>query len=76
MQTEILEYLMTEKPRTLSVKLDMDVVESARIVAAYHPYKTMSDLLSEILRPILTRMEHEAVEDRAKRPRRAKGQKP
>lgn len=61
MATGTLDEMMVEKPRTLSVKLHMDVVESARIVAAFQPDTTMSDILSDILRPILARMEAEAM---------------
>lgn len=69
MQTATLDQPMAKKPKTLSVKLDMDVVESARIVAAYHPDKTMTELLSELLRPLLAKMEQEAVEKRARTPK-------
>jgi hypothetical protein len=52
-----------EKAKTLSVKLEMDVVESARIVAAYRG-KTITEMLSEILRPILAKMEHDEASKR------------
>ena len=39
-----------EKPKTMSIKLPMDVLESARIVSAFRG-GTMTDLLAEILRP-------------------------
>ena len=48
------------KPRTLSVKLEMDVVESARIVTGYGT-ESMTELLSRLLRPALAKMEQEAV---------------
>jgi hypothetical protein len=51
------------KPKTLSVKLHMDVIESARIVAAYKG-EQISDMLSNILRPILADMEREAIDQR------------
>jgi hypothetical protein len=55
-----------EKPKTLSVKLHIDVIESARIVSAYRN-ETMTDMLSEILRPVLANMEREEIARRAKR---------
>jgi hypothetical protein len=55
-------------PKTLSAKLPMDVVESARIVAAYRN-EQIGDLLGGILRPILAKMEQE---EQAKR-NKAKG---
>jgi hypothetical protein len=59
MATGLLEPPMAdEKPKTMSVKLPMDVIESARIVAAYRG-ETMADLMAEILRPTLARMEQE-----------------
>ena len=58
---------------TLSVKLHMDVVKTARIVAGYKG-ESMTDMLSEILRPILAAMEVEEVEKRAKE--RAAGEPP
>lgn len=60
-----------EKPRTLSVKLEMDVVEAARIVTAYRD-ESMTELLSAILRPVLSKMEAEEIAKRMK----AKGAKP
>ena len=47
-----------------SVKLDDDVIETARIVAAYRG-EPMADVLGDILRPVLARMEQEAREARA-----------
>lgn len=49
-----------EKPRTMSVKLPMDVIESARIVSAYRG-ESMADLMADILRPVLSRMEQEEI---------------
>lgn len=49
----------------LSAKLPADVVESARIVAAFRN-ESMADLLGDILRPILARMEQEETAKRAK----------
>jgi len=53
------------KPKTLSVKLHMDVIESARIVAAYRG-EQISDLLSNLLRPVLVRLEAEEANRRAR----------
>lgn len=52
-----------EKPTGMAVRLDMDVVETARIVAAYRG-ETISEILSSILRPALHEMEEEEVEKR------------
>jgi len=52
-------------PKTLSVKLEMDVIESARIVAAYRG-ESMTELLSRILRPVLMKMEEEETAKRSK----------
>ena len=57
-----------DKPKTLSVKLHLDVIESARIVAAFTG-ETMTDLMSDILRPALAKMETEAIARRTGRPR-------
>jgi hypothetical protein len=54
-----------EKIRNLSVKLHIDVIEAARIVSAFRG-ETMTDMLSEILRPILAKMEQEETAKRAK----------
>jgi hypothetical protein len=51
------------KPKTLSVKLHMDVIESARIVAAMRN-EQISDMLSDMLRPILAKIEREEMERR------------
>lgn len=59
MATALLDPPMAdEKPKTMSVKLPMDVIESARIVAAYRG-ETMADLMADILRPELARMEQD-----------------
>jgi hypothetical protein len=52
-----------EKTKTLSVKLHMDVIESARIVAAIRNV-SMTDMLSDMLRPELVRMEREELAKR------------
>jgi len=59
MTTTVMEEPMADaKPKTLSTKLPMDVVESARIVAAYRN-EQITDLLGNILRPVLAKMEQE-----------------
>ena len=67
MAVGLMERVMAdEKPKTLSVKLEMDVIESARIVAAYRN-ETMTEMLSAILRPILAKMEREEANKRRKK---------
>ena len=63
------EMMAKARPKTLSIKLHVDVIETARIVAAYRG-EPMADMLSAILRPILTKMEKEEV---ARRGRTSKG---
>jgi hypothetical protein len=63
-----------KKASTLSVKLHMDVIESARVVAAINN-ESMTDLLSGILRPVLTKMEEEAVRKRGSELSKRKGSK-
>jgi hypothetical protein len=55
----------TDRTAMESVKLPADVMESARIVAAYTG-NNIAELLGEILRPVLARMEQEQVEQRSK----------
>ena len=77
MSQDLLERPMADdKPKTLSVKLPVDVIESARIVAAFRN-DTMGDLLAEILRPVLARMEREEMSKRtaADKPKRKTGEK-
>lgn len=57
---------LEEKMKYLSVKLASDVVESARIVAAFRGV-TMADLMGDALRPILAKMEKEEMARRSKR---------
>ena len=57
-----------DKPKTLSVKLPIDVVETARIVSAYRN-ESMTDLLGNALRPILAKMERDEVAKRNKPPK-------
>jgi hypothetical protein len=66
MTTALMELLMSDaKPKTLSVKLPMDVIEAARIVSAYRG-EPMADMLADILRPALVKMERDEVAKRAK----------
>lgn len=52
-----------EKTKLLSVKLEADVVESARIVASCRG-ATIAEMLSELLRPTLAKMEREEMTKR------------
>lgn len=63
--------MAAEKPKTMSVKLEMDVLETARIVAAFRG-QPMTEMLSAILRPVLVKMEQEESAKRYK-PRSKKG---
>jgi len=60
------------KGGTLSVRLRAETVETARIVSAYRG-EIMTDMLSDILQPILTRMESQEVAKRAKGNPKPKG---
>jgi hypothetical protein len=72
METLLMEPPMAKSNReTLSVKLEMDVVESARVVAALTG-ESMTDLLSKILRPTLAKMEQEEMTKRMKATRKGK----
>jgi hypothetical protein len=62
---------VAKKKKGISVQIDEDVVKSARLVSALTD-KSMSTLISEILRPILARMESEEMVRRMK----PKGGKP
>jgi hypothetical protein len=55
---------MADKAKTVSVKLPIDVIDSARIVAALRN-QAMSDLMSDILRPALARMERKELARRS-----------
>ena len=59
------------KPELVSVKLPADVMDSARIVAAYSG-ETIAEMLGEMLRPILAKREKE---EHAKRVKRSEGSK-
>lgn len=54
-----------DKPELVSVKLPADVIDSARIVSAYTG-ETMADLLGNLLRPQLAKMEREEAAKRAR----------
>jgi hypothetical protein len=73
MTDAVLDPPMTDKkPKTLSVKLRIQAIETARIVAAYRN-ETLTDLISDIVEPILARMEKEEVAKRNK-PSKGKGE--
>jgi hypothetical protein len=63
--------MYAEKPKTLSVKVHYDVVESARIVSAYRG-ESMTDMLSDLLRPVLAKMEQEETSKRLRATAKAK----
>lgn len=54
-----------DKPALESVKLPADVMESARIVAAYTG-ESMADMLGAMLRPLLAKREREEAAKRAR----------
>jgi hypothetical protein len=60
------------KLTTQSVKLETDVLEAARIVSAYRGV-SMTELLGEVLRPALAKMEQEEIAKRQKAARKPKG---
>lgn len=61
-----------EVPGTLSVKLRTEVVKSARVIIAIKGNTTLTDLISDILEPILAKMEEEVLASRT-RPSKGKG---
>ena len=63
MSVEVLERAVAEKPRVQSVKLEIDVVESARIVASCRR-ESITSLLSGLLRPIVHKLEREEMRKR------------
>ena len=54
-----------DKPLLESVKLPSDVMNSARIVAAYTG-ESIADMLGDMLRPLLTKREKDEAAKRAK----------
>ena len=62
----------TNRPALESVKLPADVMESARIVAAYTG-EPMAEMLGSILRPILAKREREESAKRERSVRKTKG---
>jgi len=56
--------MASAKPKAMSVKLPMDVIESARIVSAFRG-ESMTDLLAELLRPALAKMEADEIAKRS-----------
>jgi hypothetical protein len=53
-----------EKPKTQSIKLATDVVELARVIAALRGV-SMTDMLSDYLRPTLVQWEREEIKKRS-----------
>jgi hypothetical protein len=53
-----------EKSKTVSIKLATDVVESARVVAALRGV-SMTDMLSDLIRPTLKGWEEDEIRKRA-----------
>lgn len=73
MTQELLDEPMADKkPTTLSVKLRMGVIESARVVAALRGV-TITDLISDMVEDDLKRMEQEEIEKRAKHAKKGSG---
>ncbi len=60
-----LPMMTKQKGGTLSVRIRADTVEAARIVSAYRG-ENMIDMISDILQPILAKMEAQEVARRAK----------
>jgi hypothetical protein len=56
--------MATDKAKTLSIKLAADVVESARVVAALRGV-SMTDMLSDLIRPTLKDWEDAEIQRRA-----------
>lgn len=54
------------KIENLSVKMPVDVLDTARVVAALRG-ETITDVLANILRPALAKLEREELAKRAKR---------
>lgn len=54
-----------KKPETAQIRLGVDVIESARIVAAHHGEQP-GDFITEYLRPRLAEMERELMAKRAR----------
>lgn len=63
-----------KKAATMSVKLRMGVIESARVVAALRGI-TITDLISDMIEDTLKRMEQEEIDKRAKPPKGKGGAK-
>jgi hypothetical protein len=55
---------MAEEKKAMSIKMPFDVIESARIVSAFRG-ESMTDLISDILRPALAKMEREEIKKRS-----------
>ncbi len=61
----LIEDLVMAKKKGVSVQIDDDVVKTARLVAALTD-QSMSTLISDILRPVLAKMEAGELAKRAK----------
>jgi hypothetical protein len=60
-----MELTMAEKPKVQSVKLELDVLADARIVASCRG-ESITTMLSAILRPIVAKMAKEEMQKRLK----------
>lgn len=67
---------MASEPRTQSVKLRTKVVKDARAIVALRGHKTLTDYLSDILEPILTKEKEELLAEWARLPKGRGGPKP
>jgi hypothetical protein len=65
-ERQVMAKRRADKPPMESVKLPADVMESARIVAAYTG-ETIAEMLGDMLRPVLMKREREEAAKRAKR---------
>jgi hypothetical protein len=59
-------------PKTVSIKMPADVVESARVVSALRGV-SMTDMLGDYLRPLLSQWEDEEIRKRAAGKRKGAG---
>jgi hypothetical protein len=65
--------MATEKPESRSLKMPLDVLETAKIVAALKG-QPMTELIGDILRPALAKMEREELAKRAKAQKAPRGE--
>jgi hypothetical protein len=75
MSVGLLDQTMTtekSEPPSMSVRLPLDIIRTARVVTSFRG-GAMSDLLADILRPILEKMKQEEIaKDQASGKRRGK----